>query len=88
MATLDGQQIPKWLLSSSRPTEAQMAQSLGTLFGYSLISKHAEPTMVSVHPLVQASARYRLQQEGRDEVEAQQALPPVADVFPDSEYEN
>jgi tetratricopeptide (TPR) repeat protein len=88
MAMLDGQQIPKWFLSSAGTTEAQIAMSIGTLFSYSLISHQVQSDMVSVHPLVQASLRYWLREEGRHEAEAQKVLSLMADVFPNGEYEN
>jgi hypothetical protein len=87
MAMLNSQQIPKWLLSSAGTTKAQIAMSIGTLFSYSLISHQVQSDVLSVHPLVQASLRYWLLEEGRHEAEAQRVLSLMTELFPEGEYE-
>ncbi|OAL38089.1 hypothetical protein AYO20_02541 [Fonsecaea nubica] len=87
LAFLDGQSIPLTLVQYTQTAEADWRQALGTVAGYSLVVSAANET-ISIHPLVQESVRYWLEQQKEKEASVEQAVQVLAARFPTGEYSN
>ncbi|KIW17568.1 hypothetical protein PV08_04763 [Exophiala spinifera] len=87
LAFLEGQAIPLTLVQYTESVEADWRQALGTVAGYSLVVSAADKT-ISIHPLVQESVRYWLQQQGEKDASVEQAVVVLAASFPTGEYNN
>jgi tetratricopeptide (TPR) repeat protein len=88
MAMLDGQKIPEDLARKEDERRIDFNTAIGTLEGYSMISKEVGGKTCAIHPLVQLSVQYNLELSGQTAFYAQQALQLIADRFPIGEHEN
>jgi hypothetical protein len=91
LAFLDGQSIPLTLAQRTQCVEAEWHQVLGTVIGYSLVVAAADET-ISIHPLVQESVWYWLEQQKQKEKERESSVEHAVEVlaasFPSGEYSN
>ena len=87
LAFMDRQSIPLTLVRRTQAAEADWRQALGTVVGYSLVVTAADET-ISIHPLVQESVRYWLEQQEEKESSVEQAVSVLAASFPSGEYDN
>src|SRR6201999_179293 len=87
LAFLDGQSIPLTLVRRTQAVEADWRNALGTVTGYSLVVAAADET-ISIHPLVQESVRYWLEQQKEKESSVEQAVQILAVSFPSGEHSN
>lgn len=88
IAMLDPQRIPKKLLRPLAEREVDFRMAIGTLSGFALISREFDGETYSIHPLVQASLHYWLEQRSQKVDFASQALQLLAHEFPDGTYEH
>ena len=88
MAMLDGQKIPEDLVKKEDERRIDFNTAIGTLQGYSMISKEVGDKTCVIHPLVQLSVQYNLEQLGQTAFYARQALQLIAKRFPTGEHEN
>jgi tetratricopeptide (TPR) repeat protein len=88
MAMLDRQQIPESLICNAVERDIDFTTAIGTLVGFSLVSKGINQETFAMHRLVQLSVRQWLEHEDRKEHYARQALQLLANRFPRSDYEN
>lgn len=88
IAMLDPQRIPKKLLRPLAEREVDFRMAIGTLSGFALISHGVDGETYSIHPLVQASLHYWLEQRSQKVDVASQALQLLAHEFPDGTYEH
>jgi len=88
MAMLDRQQIPESLICNVVERDIDFTTAIGTLVGFSLVSKGINQETFAMHRLVQLSVRQWLEHEGRKGHYARQALQLLANRFPHSDYEN
>lgn len=85
---LDPQKIPEKLLRRAAERDVDFRMTIGTLDGFALISQEMMGQAYSIHPLVQASVHYWLEQKGEKAGCASQALQSLAEGFPNGEHEN
>ncbi len=88
MAMLDWQQIPESLICNAVERDIDFTTAIGTLVGFSLVSKGINQETFAMHRLVQLSVRQWLEHEDRKGHYARQALQLLANRFPHSDYEN
>jgi len=88
MAMLDGQKIPEDLIREGDDSQIDFRNAIGTLLGYSMISKEVGGKTCTIHPLVQLSVQYILEQSGQIAVFTGQALQLIAEKFPTGKHEN
>jgi len=88
MAMLDRQQIPESLICNAVERDIDFTTAIGTLVGFSLVSKGINQETFAMHRLVQLSVRQWLEREDRKGHYARQALQLLAHRFPHSDYEN
>ena len=88
IAMLDPRRIPKKLLQQSTRREVDFMMAIGTLDGFALISSELGGETFSIHPLVQASVHFWLEQRGEKVDYADQALQLLAKEFPTGEHEH
>ena len=88
MAMLDPQRIPEKLLRRPAEREVDFRMAIGTLDGFALISQEIGGETYAIHPLVQASVHYWLEQRSEKEDYAGQALQLLAEEFPKGEHEH
>ncbi len=88
MAMLDRQQIPESLICNVVERDIDLTTAIGTLVGFSLVSKGISQETFAMHRLVQLSVRQWLGHEDRKEHYARQALQLLANRFPRSGYKN
>lgn len=81
-AFLEGQSIPLTLLQHTNTLEADWRQALGTVAGYSLVAVSAAGETISMHPLVQTSVRWWVDQQRKRRCYVEQAVQLMADSFP------
>ena len=82
MAMLDPQRIPEKLLRPLAEREVDFRMAIGTLNGFSLISQEVGGEIYAIHPLVQASVHYWLEQKSQKADCAGEALQLLAKEFP------
>ncbi len=87
-AMLSPQQISAKLLCQSVERDVDFWTAKGTLQGYHLITNELDTENVTIHPLVQASLQYWLEQKQQKAIYASKALKLLAEEFPSGEYEN
>ena len=88
IAMLDPQRIPGKLLRPLAESDVDFRMAIGTLDGFALISQEIRGETYAIHPLVQASVHYWLEQRSQKEDYAGQALRLLAEEFPSGKYEN
>ena len=88
IAMLDPQQIPEKLLRRSAERDVDFRMAIGTLKGFALISQEIGGEKYTIHPLVQVSVHYWLEQRSQKVDYAGQALQLVAKEFPDGNFEH
>ena len=86
IAMLHPRRIPKNLLQSSFKKEIDFHMAIGTLDGFALITTEIERKLYSIHPLIQASVQYWLEQRNGKASYASEALKLMAKEFPFDEY--
>jgi tetratricopeptide (TPR) repeat protein len=88
MAMLDGRSIPEDLVrrDAERPVDFQTV--IGTLDAYSMINKEVGGKTCAIHPLIQLSIQYILEQSGQTAMYKGLALQLIAERFPIGEHEN
>ena len=86
IAMLDPQQIPQKLLQAVGLGDADFQRAIGTLLGYALISLAIDKESYAIHPLVQASVHYWLEQNNEKDRFANHALQLLAEEFPSDVY--
>ena len=86
IAMLDRQHIPKNLLQSSTERQVDFEMALGMLEGFALITKELETEAFTLHPLVQASIQYWLEETQNRYKTAQEALELLERKFPSDCY--
>ena len=84
---LDPQRIPEKLLRRLAEREVDFRMAIGTLDGFALISQEIGRETYAIHPLVQASVHYWLEQSSEKADYAGQALQLLAE-FPNGEHEH
>ena len=87
IAMLDPQQIPQKLLQAASLKDVDFHWAIGTLIGYALINLTIDRESYAIHPLVQASVHYWLEQNKQTEHFADQALQLLAEEFPIDVFE-
>lgn len=85
---LDPQRIPEKLLRRPAEREVDFRMAIGTLDGFALISQRIGGETYAIHPLVQASVHYWLEQRNEKADCAGQALQLLAEEFPNGEHEH
>ena len=88
IAMLDPRRIPEKLLQQSTEREVDFRMAIGTLDGFALINSEIRGETYSIHPLVQASVHFWLEQRGEEVDYADQALQLLAEEFPTGEHEH
>ena len=88
IAMLDPQRIPEKLLRQSAEIDVDIEMAIGTLDGFALISQEIGEESYAIHPLVQASVHYWLEQRSEKAACASQALHLLAKEFPRGRYEH
>ncbi len=88
IAMLDPQRIPEKLLRRPAERDVDFRMAIGTLDGFALISQEIEGETYAIHPLVQASVHYWLEQRSEKADYAGQALQLLAEEFPNGEHEH
>ena len=88
IAMLDPQRIPERLLQPLFERDVDFRIAISTLAGFALISQDSGREMYTIHPLVQASVHYWLEQRGEKADYASQALQLLAKEFPNGEHEH
>ena len=88
MAMLDPQRIPEKLLRRPAEREVDFRMAIGTLDGFALISQEIGGETYAIHPLVQASVHYWLEQRSEKGDYAGQALQLLAEEFPNGDHEH
>ncbi len=88
MAMLDPQRIPERLLRPLAERDVDFRMAIGTLDGFALISQVIGGEIYAIHPLVQASVHYWLEQRSEKADYAGQALQLLAEEFPNGEHEH
>jgi tetratricopeptide (TPR) repeat protein len=88
MAMLDGQKIPVDLVRKDDERRVDFQTVIGTLDGYSMINKEVGGRTCTIHPLVQLSVQYILEESGQTVFYTGQAIQLIADRFPVGEHEN
>ena len=86
MSMLDRQHIPKNLLQSSTERQVDFEMALGMLEGFALITKELKAEAFTLHPLVQASIQYWLEETQSRYKTAQEALELLERKFPSDGY--
>ncbi len=86
MAMLDPQRIPERLLRPLAERDVDFRMAIGTLDGFALISQVIAGEIYAIHPLVQASVHYWLEQRIEKADYAGQALQLLAEEFPNGEH--
>ena len=87
MAMLDPQRVPKKLLRPLVERDVDSRMAIGTLDGFALISQEIRRKTYTIHPLVQASVLYWLEQKDEKVAYASQALQLLVEKFPDANHE-
>jgi hypothetical protein len=87
LAFLEGKSIPLSLVACTQAVETDWRQALGTVVGYSFVAETVDQT-ISIHPLVQESVRYWLEQQKEKESRVEQAVQVLAASFPSGDYSN
>ena len=85
---LDPQRIPEKLLRRPAERDVDFRMAIGTLDGFALISQEIGGQTYAIHPLVQASVHYWLEQRSEKADYAGQALQLLAEEFPNGEHEH
>ena len=85
---LDPQRIPENLLRPLAERDVDFRMALGTLDGYALITQEIGREMYTIHPLIQASVHYWLEQRKEKANYASQALQLLAEEFPNGEHKH
>ncbi len=88
IAMLDPQRIPEKLLRRSAERDVDFRMAIGTLDGFALISQEIGGETYAIHPLVQVSVHYWLEQRSEKADYAGQALQLLAEEFPNGEHEH
>ena len=88
IAMLDPQRIPERLLRPLAERDVDFRMTLGTLDGFALITQEIGRKTYTIHPLVQASVHYWLEQRKEKANSASQALQLLAEEFPNGEHEH
>ena len=88
MAMLDRQQIPETLICKVVERDIDFTTAIGTLDGFSMISKGLKEETYAMHRLVQLSVRQWLEHEDLKTHYARQALQLLKEQFPTGKYEN
>ncbi len=88
IAMLDPQRIPEKLLRRPAERDVDFRMAIGTLDGFALISQEIGGETYAIHPLVQASVHYWLEQRSEKADYAGQALQLLAEEFPNGEHEH
>ncbi len=88
IAMLDPQRIPEKLLRRPAERDVDFRMAIGTLDGFALISQEIGGETYTIHPLVQASVHYWLEQRSEKADYAGQALQLLAEEFPNGEHEH
>jgi tetratricopeptide (TPR) repeat protein len=88
MAMLDGQKIAEDLVRKEDERRIDFSTAIGTLDGYSMITKEVGGKTYTIHPLVQLAVQYILEQSGQTVFYTRQALQLITDRFPTGEHEN
>lgn len=88
IAMLDPQRIPEKLLRRSAKRDVDFEMAIGTLDGFALISQEIGEESYAIHPLVQASVHYWLEQRSEKADCASQALQLLVEEFPTGIYEH
>ena len=85
---LSPQQISAKILRQSFKRDMDFWTAMGTLRGYQLITNVLDTENFTIHPLVQASLPYWLEQKHQKATYSSKALKLLAEEFPTGEYEN
>jgi tetratricopeptide (TPR) repeat protein len=88
MAMLDGRRIPEELIRRDDEKPVDFQTAIGTLDAYSMISKEVGGKMCAIHPLIQLSIQYILEQSGQAAIYKELALQLITEWFPIGEHEN
>ena len=88
IAMLHPQRIPEKLLRRPAERDVDFRMAIGTLDGFALISQEIGGETYTIHPLVQASVHYWLEQRSEKADYAGQALQLLAEEFPNGEHEH
>jgi len=88
LAMLAPQGIPQKLLRRSAEGDVNFKTAIGTLDAFALISREFGGETYAIHPLVQASVHYWLEQRSQKTDYASQALQLLAEEFPNGEHEH
>ena len=88
IAMLDPQRIPQKLLKRSAKKDVDFWTAIGTLDGFALISQEIGGEPYAIHPLVQASVHYWLEQRSEKADYTGKALRLLAEEFPSGKHEH
>ena len=87
IAMLDPQRIPENLLQPLAERDVDFRMAIGTLNGFALITQESGRETYTIHPLVQASVHYWLEQRSEKADYTSRALQLLAEEFPNGKYE-
>ena len=85
---LNPQRIPENLLRPLAERDVDFRMALGTLDGFALITQESGRETYTIHPLVQASVHYWLEQRSEKVDYASRALQLLAKEFPSGKHEH
>ena len=88
IAMLDPQRIPENLLRPLAERDVDFRMAIGTLDGFALITQEIGRETYTIHPLVQASVYYWLEQKSEKVDYTSRALQLLAEEFPNGEHEH
>jgi tetratricopeptide (TPR) repeat protein len=88
MAMLDGRSIPEDFVRRDDERLVDFQTAIGTLDAYSMVSKEVGGKTCAIHPLIQLSIQYILEQSGQAAIYKGLALQLIAERFPIGEHEN
>jgi tetratricopeptide (TPR) repeat protein len=87
MACVEPKDIPESLLPPG-PTRKKELDAIGTLLGYSFITRRSTDMAFDLHRLVHLATRNWIRKEGQIALLTEKAIVRLGDVFPDSSHEN
>ncbi|KAF9771509.1 hypothetical protein IL306_010850 [Fusarium sp. DS 682] len=86
-ACLEPKAIPRALLPTLG-SEQCMTRAIGTLCGYSFLTKREDGNTFDIHSLVHLATRRWNEDEGREKQVRQMAFSHISEVFPTNDWEN
>jgi tetratricopeptide (TPR) repeat protein len=87
ISCIESKSIPRSILPPAQPEE-RMTRAIGTLCGYSFLSRRGKEEIYDMHRLVHLASRVWVEKHGTAEETVKKVIQHVSTVFPYAEYEN